>query len=225
LSVVVILGRVSTSAITRLSDWSGDNAVVQQALLTRHAESEFSVRGLTNGDPEIDVALTERGREQARRLGEQLAATEIDLCAVSEFQRAHETADLALAGRDVPRLILPELNDIRFGEFEGRLLSDYRVWARAHGPEDEVRGGESRAESVRRYVTAFQTIAARPEPTILVVAHSLPIRYVLNAAAGRLPKPAMEQVPYAEAFPLSSAELAQAVERLETWLLAPTWPS
>jgi broad specificity phosphatase PhoE len=196
---------------------------VQQALLTRHAESEFSVRGLTNGDPEIEVALTEHGREQARRLGEKLAATEIDLCATSEFERAQETADLALAGRDVLRLVVPELNDIRFGEFEGRLLADYRAWARAHGPEDEVPGGESRAESVRRYVTAFREIAARPDPTILVVAHSLPIRYVLNAAAGGLPKPAMQQVPYAEAFPLTAAELTQAVEHLEQWLLAPAW--
>jgi len=196
---------------------------VEHALLTRHAESEFSVRGLTNGDPEIEVALTAHGREQARRLGEQLASTEIDLCAVSEFQRAQETADLALTGRDVPRLVLPELNDIRFGEFEGRLLADYRAWARAHGPEDEVPGGESRAESVRRYVAAFGTIRARPEPTILVVAHSLPIRYALNAAAGGLPKPAMQPVPYAEPFPLSAPELTAAVERLETWALAPAW--
>jgi probable phosphoglycerate mutase len=198
---------------------------VRLALLTRHAESEFSVRGLTNGDPETEVALTENGREQARRLGESLAATEIDLCIVSEFQRAEETAALALEGRDVPRVVLPELNDIRFGEFEGRLLADYRAWARAHGPEDEVPGGESRADSVRRYVSAFGEIAARPEPTILVVAHSLPIRYVLNAVAGGLPRPAMEQVPYAEAFPLPEAELTQAVERLEEWLLAPAWPS
>jgi broad specificity phosphatase PhoE len=198
---------------------------MEHVLLARHAESEFSVRGLTNGDPEIEVALTERGREQARALGERLAGTAIDLCATSEFQRAQETADLALEGRGVPRLVVPELNDIRFGEFEGRLLADYRAWARAHGPEDEVPGGESRAESVRRYVTAWQTIVARPERTILVVAHSLPIRYVVNAAAGGFPKPAMEQVPYAEALPLSAAELTQAVERLETWALAPAWSS
>jgi broad specificity phosphatase PhoE len=196
---------------------------VKQTLLARHAESEFSVRGLTNGDPETDVALTERGREQARHLGQQLAQTEIDLAVTSEFLRASETADLALQGQDVPRLVLPQLNDIRFGEFEGRLLADYRAWARAHGPEDEVPGGESRAESVVRYTAAFRAILARPERTILVVAHSLPIRYVVNAAAGGLPAPAMEQVPYAEPFPLTAAELTAAVERLEAWTLAPAW--
>jgi 2,3-bisphosphoglycerate-dependent phosphoglycerate mutase len=196
---------------------------MEEALLARHAESEFSVRGLTNGDPATEVSLTERGREQSEQLGQSLAATKIDLCVTSEFQRAQETADLALEGRGVPRLVLPDLNDIRFGEFEGCMLADYRAWARSHGPEDEVPGGESRAESIRRYVVAYRTILERLEPTILVVAHSLPIRYVLSAAAGGFPKPAMEQVPYAEAFPVSAAELARAVERLETWSLAPAW--
>ena len=50
-------------------------------------------------------------------------------------------------------------------------------------------------------------------------------RYVLNAAGGSLPKPAMEQVPYAEPFPLTAAELTEAVKRLETWSLAPAWSS
>ena len=77
----------------------------------------------------------------------------------------------------------------------------------------------------QRYAAGFRAVLARPERTVLVVAHSLPIRYVLNAAAGGLPAPAMEQVPYAEALPLSAAELKQAVERLEAWTLAPAWAS
>ena len=74
-------------------------------------------------------------------------------------------------------------------------------------------------------LAGFRAVLDRPEQTILVVAHSLPIRYVLNAAAGGLPKPAMEQVPYAEPLPVSAAELRRAVERLETWALAPAWSS
>jgi len=196
---------------------------VERALLARHGESELSVLGLTNGDPTRACALTERGREQARRLGEQLAGTQIDLCAVSEFQRAQETADLALAVREVPRLVLPELNDVRFGEFEGRPLAEYRAWARAHGPEDEVTGGESRAATVRRYLAGYRKLLGRPETTILVVAHSLPLRYVLDAAARQRPAPAVAQVPYAEAFELGADELTRAVELLESWARAPRW--
>jgi broad specificity phosphatase PhoE len=197
---------------------------VERALLTRHAESEFSTLGLTNGDPSVSCALTAEGRAQARRLGELLANTQVDLCVTSEFERTHETADLALTGRDVPRLALPGLNDIRFGRFEGGPLRAYRAWARAHGPKDEAPGGgESRIETVRRYVLSYRAILQRPEPSILVVAHGLPVRYALDAAAGGSPAPAVEQVPYAEPFAVDSAQLTEAVDRLDAWALAPSW--
>ena len=79
---------------------------MEEAILSRHGESEYSVRGAINGDPTVAVALTEEGREQARRLGELLGDEPIELCVTSEFQRVRETADLALAGRGVPRLVL-----------------------------------------------------------------------------------------------------------------------
>lgn len=198
---------------------------VDTVILARHGESELSVVGRTNGDPGTACALTETGREQARRLGRLLAADEPALCVVSEFQRAQETADLALEGRQVPRLVLPELNDIRFGDFEGLELAAYRAWAHAHGPEEPAPGGgDSRAETVRRYIRAYRTILARTEATILVVAHGLPIRYLLNAAAGSSPAPAVAQVPYAEPSRLARGEMAQAVQRLADWAAAPAWP-
>ena len=199
---------------------------MERAILARHGESELSWHGLTNGDPRIACPLTERGRDEAGYLGELLATEAIDLCVTSEFERVRETADVALEGRSVPRLVLPGLNDIRFGQFEGRALTDYREWAHAHTPEDEVPGGgESRVETIRRYVDAYRTILARPERTILVVAHGLPVRYVLDAVAGTTPAAKVRQVPYAEPFPVSAAQLTAAVERLEAWLLEPAWAS
>ena len=182
--------------------------------------------GIVNGDPRVAVGLTARGREEARELGRSLATESIDLCVTSEFQRARETADLALGERDVPRVVLPDLNDIRFGAFEGRPLTDYRAWAHSHGPEDVcLGGGESRAQTVARYVRGYRTILARPEETILVVAHGLPVRYVLDAAEGRNPAAAVAQVPYAEAFAFGADGLASAVQRLAAWVERPVWPT
>jgi broad specificity phosphatase PhoE len=193
-------------------------------ILARHGESELSVVGTVNGDPAVACALTRAGEEQARRLGIELGETEIDLCVTSEFERARQTADLALAGRDVPRLVLAELNDVRFGRFEGGTLADYRKWAAANAPTLEAPGGgESRSATVLRYVAAYRTILARPEPTILVVAHGLPIRYVLNALAGEDPTPLVEQVDYTEPYTLTREELVAAVERLAAWAAAPAW--
>jgi broad specificity phosphatase PhoE len=197
---------------------------VRRAILARHGESTLSVLGRTNGDPSLACGLTGAGRAQARQLGRELAAERIDLCVTSEFERAGETADIALEGRETPRLVLSELNDIRFGEFEGRALTDYRAWAHAHGPTDPAPGGgDSRAETVARYVRAYRTILARPEETILVVAHGLPVRYVLEALEGHTPAAAVAQVPYAQAFRIDSAALGDAVELLGQWAAAPAW--
>jgi broad specificity phosphatase PhoE len=199
---------------------------VERVVLARHGESELSLVGRTNGDPSLAVGLTEAGRDQARQLGRELADEPVDLCVTSEFQRAKETADLALEGRDVPRLVLAELNDIRFGRFEGGALADYRAWAHTHGPEEPAPGGgDSRAQTIARYVAAYAELLARPEESILVVAHGLPVRYVLDAVESRSPAAAIAQVPYAEPFRLSAGELDDAVTRLKAWLRAPKWLS
>jgi len=197
---------------------------MDEVILARHGESELSVVGTINGDPGVACALTATGEEQARRLGERLAGVEIDLCATSEFERAQQTADLALAGRDLPRLVLPEFNDVRFGGFEGKLLAEYRAWAAQNEPTTEAPGGgESRSGTVARYVRAYRTILDRPEEKIFVVAHGLPIRYVLNALEETDPAPLVEQVAYAEPYTLQRRELELAVERLERWAAAPAW--
>jgi broad specificity phosphatase PhoE len=197
---------------------------MDEVILARHGESELSVVGIVNGDPAVACALTAIGREQARRLGERLANTELDLCVTSEFERARETADLALAGRAVPRMVLRELNDVRFGRFEGGSLADYRVWAAANAPTtDAPGGGESRAATVQRFVEAYRKILARPERTVLVVTHGLPIRYLLNMLEGQAPAPLVEQVTYAEPYVLGHADLLKAAESLEQWAVRPAW--
>ena len=194
------------------------------AILGRHGESEFSVRSAMNGDPGVACPLTDDGVEQARRLGEALRSTEVDLCVVTEFARTRDTADLALAGREVPRLVVPELNDIRAGDFEGGPLETYRAWARERSPVDvPPGGGESRAGAAERYARGFRVVLARREETVLVVAHSLPIRYVLLASEGGTPGPFAEAVGYATPHRLQRNELESAVARLEAWASEPSW--
>jgi broad specificity phosphatase PhoE len=202
------------------------SGIVETAILTRHGESEFSLRGAMNGDPAVACPLTPAGEEQARRLGETLRETPLDLAVVTEFERTRQTADLALAGRHVPRLVVTELNDIRVGDFEGGLLEAYRAWARERSPvEVPPGGGESRADAAGRYARGFRVVLARPEETILVVAHGLPIRYLLLAAEGAELRPVIESLGYAEPHRLSRDEVEHAVERLERWAAEPAWTS
>ena len=197
---------------------------MERAILVRHAESEFSAREAVNGDPAAPGALTETGREQAEALGTLLEDDAIDLCVTSEFARTIQTADIALAGRAVPRLVVPELNDIRVGRFEGGLLSEYRAWAHAHGPDDECPGGgESRAQAAHRFAVGFRIVLERPEATILVVSHSLPLRYLVGALVERDPTAIAEPVPYAEPQRITRGQLERAVARLEAWSRNPVF--
>ena len=197
---------------------------MERAILARHGESEYSSRLLVSGIPTSPVRLTARGRDEAARLGAELARDRIDLCVVSEFLRTQETADIALAGRDIPRLVLRDLNDPNYGEFEGRELDEYRGWARARRSSEEPPGaGESRVTIVRRYARGFRSVLERPDAAVLVVGHSLPIAYVLAAVRGDDPAPIVPLVEHATAYRLAAADLERSVERLEAWSAAPTW--
>jgi 2,3-bisphosphoglycerate-dependent phosphoglycerate mutase len=196
---------------------------VRQLLLARHGESEYSAKQLVNGEPGVSCPLTEAGREQARALGRILAEEQIDLCAVTEFERVRETAQLALAGRDVPSVVVPELNDPRYGEFEGGSLSVYLEWIVGRGPLEAPPGGEHRAELVGRYAAGFRALLDRPEGTVLLVGHSLPIAYLRDAASGSPPRSRMDQVEYATVLRLERGELERALDVLEAWIASPAF--
>jgi broad specificity phosphatase PhoE len=188
---------------------------MDEIALARHGESVAAAEGLVGGDS----PLTEKGREEARRLGERLRRLAVDVCITSRARRARETAALALEGRTVATRVDDDLGDIGFGLFEGRPLREYRAWIEAHGPEDAPAGGESRVETLRRFVRAFRSLLERRERSILVVAHGLTVRAVLDPT----PRPIVAGTPYGSYVVLTGNEFEQAVERLDRWCSAPRW--
>lgn len=192
-----------------------------EAILVRHAESEANALGIVNGDPSIPYALDSVGREQAADLGRELADDPIDGCVVTEFLRTWETADIALAGRAVPRHILAELNDPVFGELEGRSLADARAWLHDHGPNAHPNGGgESRVETIARYCGGYRRLLALPQDVLLVVAHALPVTQMRIAVEeGRLPL-TLEGLPpdHARPFRVRAAEARGGIDVMEAWI-------
>ena len=153
-------------------------------LLARHGESLLNVAGLVNADPARDEGLSPHGEEEARDLGRQLAGIAIDLVVTSRFPRTHRTAALALGGREVPKLELPELDDVRVGELEGKTIAEYREWKRNRARSEPFPGGESLDDAAARYAGAYRLLLARREHVMLVVCHEIPVRYAINAATG-----------------------------------------
>jgi broad specificity phosphatase PhoE len=153
-------------------------------VIARHAESVLNLERRVNGDPSRLVDLTERGREEARQLGTQVANIPLDLCVHTRFSRTRETAVIALAGRDVPIRVEPLLDDIDVGDFDGAPLEEYRAWKHGHPRDVPFPGGESLDDAARRYAAGLRNLLERPEATVLVVCHEIPLRYALNGASG-----------------------------------------
>ena len=157
---------------------------MQLFVLVRHGQSELNVMQQVNGDPAVPVRLTAQGEAESSRLGVELTAVSLDLCVHTRFGRTRQTAEIALAGRDVPLEVEPLLDDIDVGDLEGQTIADYRTWKRAHTRHDAFPGGESLDDAALRYAHAYERLLARPERRILVVCHEIPIRYAANAASG-----------------------------------------
>jgi broad specificity phosphatase PhoE len=194
-------------------------------ILARHGESEYSSRGLLNGDPSRSVGLTKRGQEEARTLGRELADVPLDLGVHTGFPRTRATLEIVLAGREVPVLEEHRLADPRAGGFEGLTLDEYRGWAwHAGSGEEAPGGGESRLALVQRYVAAYRSLLARPERRILAVVHALPIAYLLLARDGRPPRPRVDlRVEHARPHAFTRDELERSLAVLAAWRSSPTW--
>jgi probable phosphoglycerate mutase len=186
-------------------------------VLARHAHSELNLARRINGDPSVPVGLTEQGREEAERLGRQLANVPIELIVHTRFARTRETARIAReACLQVPTEEEPLLDDVDVGELEGRTIDEYRAWKQEHTRADPFPGGESLDDTARRYARAFRKLAERDEAYILVVCHEIPVRYALNAASDSddLDGPA-HAIPNATPYLFEEDALLRAAARIE----------
>jgi len=194
---------------------SGTVTAVERLILARHAESVFNVRGVLNGDPSVPGGLTERGREQARRLGRLLADEPLDLCATTAFERTRETADLALEGRTVPRLVVRELDDPPNGDFELRPATELARWREHNGPDVPIPGtGRSEREHVLALLPGVDLLLARPEPTVVAIFHGWFVGWIAKAVMdGRHASGASS--PYPRTTPEHATPSAVTREELE----------
>jgi 2,3-bisphosphoglycerate-dependent phosphoglycerate mutase len=185
-------------------------------VLSRHAHSQLNLEGRVNGDPSVPAPLTEEGRAQADRLGDELRHVPLEVCIHTRFPRTRETAEIAVSGREVPFVVEPLLDDVDVGNLEGAAVAEYRAWKMEHRRDEPFPGGESLDDAARRYAQGFRRVLERPERAVLVVAHEIPIRYALNAADGSGDLDGPEHaIPNATPYLFDEASLARAVEGIE----------
>ena len=194
---------------------------MKRLLLARHAQAVSNVDDVVSSTPP-GRGLSAVVLEQAQALRRSLADVPIDSGFSSRLLRAQETLEHALAPRQTPLEVLPELYEIDFGAFDGGPLPAYRAWAWSTGPDAAPPGdGESRVALALRVAHSLELLLERPEPVILAVGHALPLRYALDGIEGSTPQARMRPVPHATAFSFGAAEVGRGVAALRAWAAAP----
>ncbi|WP_051370536.1 histidine phosphatase family protein [Streptomyces sp. 142MFCol3.1] len=160
-------------------------------LLVRHGETEWSLSGRHTGS--TDIPLTDRGREQARKLAPLVARHHIAAAFVSPMQRARETA--SLAGVD-GAVVDADLSEWDYGGYEGittveihRSRPDWFLFTDgvAAGPPEHP--GESPDEvgtRAERMLARIDAALAESEGSVVVFSHGHFLR-VLTARRLGLP--------------------------------------
>lgn len=140
----------------------------------RHGETAHNARRILQPP---DVPLSERGREQARRLARRLAALGVGRILSSDLARAAETAGALVEATGLDVAYDPLLQERNFGDLRGTRYDELEEDPFA--PDYVPPGGESWDAFRARVAGAWRAIqqhAARAEGPLAVVTHGLVVR-------------------------------------------------
>jgi alpha-ribazole phosphatase len=159
--------------------------------LIRHGQvsgyENFPVYGHT------DVNLTDVGILQMKQVAERLRLTELTAIYSSDLIRSATSARLIARHHDVPVYFLPELREMKFGQWEGLTLTDIRTRfpEELQKREDDLMNyrapgdGESIADLAARIEAVFERIRAEQQGNNVVIsAHGAVNRIILCRAMG-----------------------------------------
>ena len=158
-------------------------------LLARHGETDDNAARRFQGH--LDPPLNQRGREQARALGDALAREGVRELWCSPLRRAHETAAIAGERLGLRPRVDARLMEVDVGEWAGRLYADVQAtdpqifegW-RSGSPAFRFPGGESLQEQGERVAQVLTEIAVGAELPVLVVCHGGVIREARRVLGG-----------------------------------------
>jgi probable phosphomutase (TIGR03848 family) len=155
---------------------------MDRLLLARHAITAQTGSRLSGWTPGLH--LTDKGREQAWALARRLEPVTIHAIYSSPLERCMETAEVVAEARGLAVRQLPELGEVRYGDWTGRQLEELAgedLWrtVQRHPSGARFPGGESLLEMQTRAVAAIERLRAEHTgQTVLVASHADVIKAV-----------------------------------------------
>lgn len=173
-------------------------------LLVRHAEVEERYHKIFGGV--IDMNLSARGHEQARRLAEFLRHQKLDAVYASPMKRVQQTLAPYLNNSAPPQTIMPELREIDFGDWTGlnweKVCEKFELHTHEwldHIERGITPNGENGAQFRARVEPCVRDIIkAHPGKTVGIFCHGGVVRMILAILLEMpLPKTNVFEVEYA----------------------------
>lgn len=147
--------------------------------IIRHGETVFNRKGRIQGW--CDSPLTDLGVSQAKQLGKELKNILFDVCFCSTSERAIDTANYILGGRNVKIIPSKKLKEQSYGDFEAE--KSVNIFKDGVSFPDGYRfcGGENHSDVIERVMNELKKIASEyPNANVLVVCHGSAIKHIVN---------------------------------------------
>ena len=97
--------------------WKRAGETIMKLYIIRHGETPWNAEERLQG--QTDIPLNENGIRLAKITGEALKDVPFDFAISSPLKRARQTAELVLAGRQIPVLEDARIEELSFGSWEG----------------------------------------------------------------------------------------------------------
>lgn len=161
-------------------------------IAVRHGETAWNVDARIQGH--LDIDLNDKGRWQARRVGDALADEPITAIYSSDLRRAADTARAIAQAAGAPLAQDAGLRERHFGMFEGRTFTEIEAqwpdhaqhWRRRVPHWVPPEGGESLLALRERVAGTVYRLAARhPGEQIVLVAHGGVLDAIYRLATGQ----------------------------------------
>ncbi|HSY61269.1 MAG TPA: histidine phosphatase family protein [Cytophaga sp.] len=154
--------------------------------LVRHGQTEFNKKGIVQGSA-VNSSLNDIGRAQAHAFYQAYKHVPFDVVYTSALNRSIESVQ-AFIDASIPHYIRPGLNEISWGEMDGKLATttehnEYKdLLARWQQGDVEFKmwGGESPVDVQKRQEPVIQEILNSNYETILMCMHGRAIRILLS---------------------------------------------
>jgi 2,3-bisphosphoglycerate-dependent phosphoglycerate mutase len=160
--------------------------------MVRHGQSQYNLENRFTGN--VNVELTDLGRQEAEKAGEQLKRFHFDVAYTSTLKRAQESLTIilnTLGQTDIPTYSNAALNERVYGDLQGLNKTDvlnqygehqFNLWRRSYDVAPP--NGESLKDTEARAMPYFQkeieTQLANGK-NVLIVAHGNSLRTIIKS--------------------------------------------